>query len=102
MCESNVDEIFLCHYASAGVFHLCNDNFLSQSERAAIGSCYDTVYNWFNTCKVFQSSGIEPPEGFEPVEYYEKSAPTEINAWYRVMRMMDHVCHPYSYYHPEF
>jgi len=102
LCDNLYDEQVMCGIFSRGLSTHCIDQFITHTDRLYVFACYDGYYAYLLNCKVYMASGLVGTVGYEPEAYYGESTGEELNAWASVRLFPDKMCHPYSYYFPEF
>jgi len=99
---SDVTEEFVCQLTYGKVLRNCLEQYVTESERAAMQPCHDNLMASFLSCKLYLQTGVETQiTTFEPKNYRSSLTPAQTILAYTVAESPDRVCHPYTYYYPE-
>jgi len=101
LCDT-ISEPAMCHLANGNGF-LCIQQYVTAGDRLYILSCMDSVVIWYTTCTTYMLSGLGEVIALDDTELY-RACLTPIQSFmiYAVGYNFDRVCHPYSYYYPDF
>lgn len=102
-CSDGITEPMYCLMGEWWSHAGCIEAFVSESERvnSRVVPCYDISVHWYFSCPVYKVAGIIFDDR-EPAVYNEESSPEENTAHSSFWHTQDKVCHPYSYYFPDF
>jgi len=79
--------------------HMCQNLYLSGSERLTVRPCFDTFMHFFSSCTIFVNSNPTSSK-YEPSSYMAKLSGAQLVVVQSLYRAPDKVCNPYSYYYP--
>lgn len=101
-CPEMFDEHVYCAIMASSQQLGCFDQYISLTDRMVVYPCYDDMYNHYSACTLYKVTGYFFRPQTEPVSYTEESSADEVNAMNALYFCPDRVCHPYSYYYPEY
>lgn len=102
LCEEMFGEPMYCTIMNGAQQWGCIEQYITPTERQVIVNCYDYIYNHYAGCKLYQIEGYMWRPQTEPEGYRADSSAEQINAVNALYFAPDRVCHPYSYYFPEY
>lgn len=104
--DSKISEPVFCQWIWMG--YNCQEYFIKgkANDRRWTIPCQDVFWMWvMNDCKLFSDPKVFLEwdtflDGFEPAQYFTGLTAGQVHRMMPTFRMIDRVCHPYSYYHP--
>jgi hypothetical protein len=98
---ADLPESLYCLMVSGHAYPNCLDCILSPGTRLYQVPCIDVALNYWLQCSIMRVSVFEGGMIHEPPHYYDMLTSEQNIALGMQFLSPDHICFPYSYYHPD-